>query len=97
MIETGSEGAAGAHSRAEVELVVKQVIAYQVGLASADAVKGTADFFNDLGGDSLDYAEATISIEEELDLSIPESDIPPKVDAMIDLVMKYVEEGGVSV
>ena len=79
-------------TRAEVELVVKQVIADQVGLSSADAVKGTADFFNDLGGDSLDYAEATITIEEELDLSIPETDMPPKVDAIIDLVMKYANK-----
>jgi len=47
-----------------------------------------AHFFQDLGGDSLDLAEATMELEERLDVDIPDGEVPPRIQAILDLVWR---------
>ena len=68
---------------------VKGIIVEQLG-ANAEAVKMEASFIDDLGADSLDIVELVMTIEEEFDLEIPDSDAEKIVT--IGDVVKYIEE-----
>ncbi|WP_089341673.1 acyl carrier protein [Burkholderia singularis] len=52
---------------------VKNVTAKQLGLDAAD-IKLTDSFIHDLGADSLDRVELFMTLEEELGISIPNSE-----------------------
>ncbi|KVE37364.1 acyl carrier protein [Burkholderia sp. TSV86] len=52
---------------------IKNVTAKQLGLDAAD-IKLTDSFTHDLGADSLDRVELFMTLEEELGISIPNSE-----------------------
>lgn len=59
--------------REEVFEKVRGVIVEQLGI-SAEDVKETATFVEDLAADSLDIVELVMQIEEEFEMQIPDSD-----------------------
>ena len=56
-----------------VEDKVKNIIVEQLNV-EADQVKPEASFIDDLGADSLDIVELVMTMEEEMDLEIPDED-----------------------
>ncbi len=56
-----------------VEERVKTIICDQLAVESAKVVN-TASFIDDLGADSLDIVELVMTMEEEFDLDIPDTD-----------------------
>lgn len=56
-----------------VEERVKNIICDQLAVESAKVVN-TASFIDDLGADSLDIVELVMTMEEEFDLDIPDTD-----------------------
>jgi acyl carrier protein len=83
-------------TRNQVEQAVKEVIAEQLGLESTERVTEHAHFFDDLGGDSLDLAEATMSLEDRLDVNVPDGDVSPRVGEIVSMLMKHLEESAVA-
>ena len=52
----------------------------------------TEDFFDDLGGDSLDMAEVVMKCEEEFDINIPDLEAQPrKIGEIIDVAVNCLE------
>jgi acyl carrier protein len=72
-----------------VEDRVKTIICDQLAV-EAEKVKSTASFVEDLGADSLDIVELVMTMEEELDLDIPDEDAE-KIKTVGD-VTRYVTE-----
>ncbi len=56
-----------------VEERIKTIICDQLAVESAK-VTNTASFIDDLGADSLDIVELVMTMEEEFDLDIPDTD-----------------------
>jgi acyl carrier protein len=56
-----------------VEERVKTIICDQLAVESAKVIN-TASFIDDLGADSLDIVELVMTMEEEFDLDIPDTD-----------------------
>ncbi|MGL4742139.1 MAG: acyl carrier protein [Sarcina sp.] len=52
---------------------VKEIIAEKLSV-DADSVKMESTFVDDLGADSLDVVELIMSLEEELEMEIPDED-----------------------
>ncbi len=67
---------------------VKNVVAKQLGI-EANEVNITASFTDDLGIDSLEIFEIVMSLEEELDIEIPNEDIED-IKSVED-ISKYIE------
>ena len=57
----------------EVFSKVKEIIVEQLGVAE-NTVTLESSFIDDLGADSLDIVELIMSLEEEFDMEIPDSD-----------------------
>ena len=60
-------------SSEEILEKVKAIIVEQLGVADT-AVTMEASFIDDLGADSLDIVELIMSLEEELEIEIPDED-----------------------
>ncbi len=69
------------HDDHEVLRRVQAVLGEQLGLESGSQVPPDADFYAELGGDSLDLAEITMSLEEEFDIVVPDKAVPAPVTA----------------
>jgi len=67
---------------------IKKIIIEQLGVADT-AVTLEASFIDDLGADSLDMVELMMAIEEEFDISIPDSDAE-KASTVNDVV-EYIK------
>ena len=72
-----------------IENRVIQKVSEQLGL-NAEDVKVDSKFVDDLGADSLDLVELTMSFEEEFGIEIPDEDLPSLVD--IGAIAKYINE-----
>ena len=77
----------------KINIKVKQIIIDRLGVDD-DMVKPDANFYDDLGVDSLDFCELIVSIEKEFNIII-EDDLYPKLRSVGALV-KYVEQKMVS-
>ena len=73
----------------KINIKVKQIIIDKLGVDD-DMVKPDANFYDDLGVDSLDFCELIVSIEKEFNIVI-EDDLYPKLRSVGALV-KYVEQ-----
>ena len=76
-------------SSEEILEKVKAIIVEQLGVADT-AVTMEASFIDDLRADSLDIVELVMTIEEEFDIEIPDSDAE-KVVTVGDVV-DYIKE-----
>ena len=68
---------------------LKSIVVEQLGV-NDENVTMEATFVDDLAADSLDIVELVMTIEEEFDLEIPDSDTEKIVT--IGDVVKYIEE-----
>ncbi len=75
-------------SSEEVFDKVKEIIVEQLG-AVESAVTLDASFIDDLGADSLDIVELIMSLEEEFDMEIPDSDAEKIVT--VNDVVEYIK------
>lgn len=82
--------------RGDVEKAVREVLIEQLGLGPDARVEPGTDFFRDLGGDSLDYAEATMDLEDRLGVQIPDTHQPSRVGDIVDMLVRYIEESDVA-
>jgi acyl carrier protein len=71
-----------------VEDRIRQIIADQLGVESADIEPGAT--FADLGADSLDQTELVLALEDTFDMEIPDADAEKMatVQDVIDYVLK---------
>lgn len=76
-------------SEKEIFQKLKTIVVDQLGV-DAENVTMAATFVDDLAADSLDIVELVMTIEEEFDLEIPDSDAE-KIVTVGDVV-KYIEE-----
>ena len=76
-------------SEKEIFQKLKTIIVDQLGV-NEENVTMEATFVDDLAADSLDIVELVMTIEEEFDLEIPDSDAEKIVT--IGDVVKYIEE-----
>lgn len=67
---------------------VKEIIVEQLGVAE-NAVNLEASFIDDLGADSLDIVELIMSLEEEFEMEIPDSDAEKIVT--VNDVVEYIK------
>jgi acyl carrier protein len=66
-----------------------------LGLPSSRLISEDEDFYDDLGGDSLDMAEVVMKCEEEFDIEIPDPDSPVrKIGEIIDVAVKCLKKSG---
>lgn len=75
-------------SSEEVFDKVKEIIVEQLGVAES-TVTLEASFIDDLGADSLDIVELIMSLEEEFDMEIPDSDAEKIVT--VNDVVEYIK------
>lgn len=68
---------------------IKNIIKEQLG-ATEESIAMEATFVDDLSADSLDIVELIMSLEEEFDLEIPDSEAE-KIVTVGDVV-KYIQE-----
>lgn len=73
----------------EIFQKLKTIVVDQLGV-NEENVTMEATFVDDLAADSLDIVELVMTIEEEFDLEIPDSDAEKIVT--IGDVVKYIEE-----
>ena len=85
------EGAVGS-SREDVEQAVLEVLREQLGFGPGVPIAPELDFYQDLGGDSLDYAEATMGLEDRLDVQVPDTYQPTRVGDIIEMLTRYTRE-----
>ena len=76
-------------SEKEIFQKLKTIVVDQFGV-NEENVTMEATFVDDLAADSLDIVELVMTIEEEFDLEIPDSDAEKIVT--IGDVVKYIEE-----
>lgn len=76
-------------SEKEIFQRLKTIVIDQLGV-NEENVTMEATFVDDLAADSLDIVELVMTIEEEFDLEIPDSDAEKIVT--IGDVVKYIEE-----
>ncbi len=76
-------------SEKEIFQKLKTIVLDQLGV-NEENVTMEATFVDDLAADSLDIVELVMTIEEEFDLEIPDSDAEKIVT--IGDVVKYIEE-----
>ena len=76
-------------SEKEIFQKLKTIVVDQLGV-NEENVTMEATFVDDLAADSLDIVELIMTIEEEFDLEIPDSDAEKIVT--IGDVVKYIEE-----
>lgn len=76
-------------SEKEIFQKLKTIVVDQLGV-NEENVTMEATFVDDLAADSLDIVELVMTIEEEFDLEIPNSDAEKIVT--IGDVVKYIEE-----
>lgn len=76
-------------SEEEIFQKLKTIVVDQLGV-NEENVTMEATFVDDLAADSLDIVELVMTIEEEFDLEIPDSDAEKIVT--IGDVVKYIEE-----
>lgn len=76
-------------SSEEIFEKVKGVIVEQLGVAEGN-ITMKASFIDDLGADSLDIVELIMTLEEEFDIEIPDSDAE-KVVTVGDVV-EYIKD-----
>ena len=76
-------------SEKEIFQKLKTIVVDQLGV-NEENVTMEATFVDDLAADSLDIVELVMTIEEEFDLEIPDSDTEKIVT--IGDVVKYIEE-----
>ena len=76
-------------SEKEIFQKLKTIVVDQLGV-NEENVTMEATFVDDLAADSLDIIELVMTIEEEFDLEIPDSDAEKIVT--IGDVVKYIEE-----
>ena len=76
-------------SEKEIFQKLKTIVVDHLGV-NEENVTMEATFVDDLAADSLDIVELVMTIEEEFDLEIPESDAEKIVT--IGDVVKYIEE-----
>ncbi len=76
-------------SEKEIFQKLKTIVVDQLGV-NEENVTMEATFVDDLAADSLDIVELVMTIEEEFDLEIPDSDAERIVT--IGDVVKYIEE-----
>ena len=58
---------------------VQDAIREQLGFGPEAPVPPEADFFGQLGGDSIDLAELQMNLEEQFDTNLPDAAVPPPV------------------
>lgn len=76
-------------SKEEIFGKLKNIIVEQLGV-NEENVTMEATFVDDLSADSLDIVELVMSIEEEFDMEIPDTDAE-KIVTVGDVV-KYIQE-----
>ena len=76
-------------SSEEVLEKVKGIIVEQLGV-SENTVTMEASFIDDLGADSLDVVELIMSLEEELEMEIPDEDAAEFIT--VADVVEYIKE-----
>ena len=70
----------------------KEIIVDKLGV-TADEVKPTANFEDDLGADSLDMVELVMEMEKEFSIAIPDDEVDGKVHTVqdaIDVIERHV-------
>jgi acyl carrier protein len=77
-LPAGKERAVTLDSR-RILLSVQDAIREQLGLGAGVPVPPDAEFYGEIGGDSLDLAEIVMNLEAEFDISAPESAVPPPI------------------
>jgi acyl carrier protein len=76
-------------NKEEIFEKVKTIIMEQLG-AEEENIKMEATFVDDLSADSLDIVELVMSLEEEFDLEIPDTDAEKIVT--VEDVVNYIQE-----
>jgi acyl carrier protein len=76
-------------NKEEIFEKVKKIIMEQLG-AEEENIKMEATFVDDLSADSLDIVELVMSLEEEFDLEIPDTDAEKIVT--VEDVVNYIQE-----
>lgn len=76
-------------SEQEIFEKLKKIIVEQLG-ASEESITMEATFVDDLSADSLDIVELIMSLEEEFEIEIPDSEAE-KIVTVGDVV-KYIQE-----
>lgn len=76
-------------SEQEIYEKLKKIIVEQLG-ASEESITMEATFVDDLSADSLDIVELIMSLEEEFEMEIPDSEAE-KIVTVGDVV-KYIQE-----
>ena len=74
---------------ADIETRVKEIIAEQLKVDDVANVTNEASFIDDLGADSLDIVELIMSLEEEFEMEIPDSDAEKIVT--VNDVVEYIK------
>lgn len=76
-------------NKEEIFEKLKGIVVEQLGV-EAETVTEDATFVDDLSADSLDIVELIMQVEEEFDMSIPDSEAERVVT--IGDVVKYIQE-----
>ncbi|MBB3017650.1 acyl carrier protein [Microvirga lupini] len=76
-----------------VEQRVIEIVEQQLGLGGNEPVTAEQHILNDLGGDSLDFIEIVMAIEEEFEIEISDdaAEGAQTVQEAIDLVKRLVD------
>ena len=73
----------------EIEAKVKEIVMTQLNV-TAEQVTPEASFLDDLGADSLDVVEITMTLEEAFGVEVPDDDADKL--RTVGAVVKYIEE-----
>jgi len=73
----------------EIEAKVKEIVMTQLNV-TAEQVTPEASFLDDLGADSLDVVEITMTLEEAFGVEVPDDDADKL--RTYGAVIKYIEE-----
>lgn len=76
--------------RRHVEQVVVDFVKEQLG---TERVPLEAHFFDELGGDSLDYAEVAMELDDHFDISLPDATRPNHIHEIAELVWETLKQG----
>jgi acyl carrier protein len=79
--------------KAEVELEVKKMVAFQYG-CSLDEVDMTTNFIADLQADSLDFVEGVMAMEDRFNIDIKDEEAEAllTVSSVVDFVVRKLNE-----
>jgi acyl carrier protein len=80
-----------AKTRVEIETEFKELVADKLGVP-LNKITNTANFFSDLGGDSLDTAELLMAVEEKFSIKLEDDRVEDITT--VDEALNYLLELG---